>query len=319
MSSLQSHDQPRVGNHTVTRDEHIWMHDGNVIIISADNIAFRVHLGTIAHRSDIFRDLCTLPRPENMDDTMDGCPVIRLHDPASDLRYLLLVICCGKNYYYIADEPQTVPFSALASLIRMGHKYAIHDVFNDALSRLKKYYTTDFDAWMDAQGRSTLVETTPIDAITLVRLAKLTDTTEVLSVAYLICCTLAPSTLVGSLESDDLVRILQGKPEVVRMSIARIISMLRVVATSSCLSPQICTSSIHRVVQRNSMPKWMSKTTVDVVFAPLDTWFFDQLGPLEMCVRCKERLRGKDGNDRRIFWRELPTCFGLPRLESKGL
>ncbi len=38
------------------------MHDGNVIIISTDNIALRVHLRTIAHRSDIFRDLCTLPR-----------------------------------------------------------------------------------------------------------------------------------------------------------------------------------------------------------------------------------------------------------------
>ncbi len=82
---------------SIARDDQVWLQDGNVIIVSEDDVAFRVHLGTIAHRSDIFRDLFALPRSDTSHDMVEGCPAIYLQDPSTNLRHLLLVLCCGKK------------------------------------------------------------------------------------------------------------------------------------------------------------------------------------------------------------------------------
>ncbi|RDX41317.1 hypothetical protein OH76DRAFT_1364832 [Lentinus brumalis] len=120
---------------SIARDDQVWLQDGNhVIIVSEDDVAFRVHLATIAHRSDIFRDLFALPRSDTSHDMVEGCPAIRLQDSSTNLRHLLLVLS--------TTTPMTssdVSRSPLDSLVRLGHKYAVHDVLSDALGRLKKY------------------------------------------------------------------------------------------------------------------------------------------------------------------------------------
>ena len=50
------------------------------------------------------------------------------------------------SYYHENDEIIPVPCDVLCSLIRMGHEFGIQKVLDDALSRLKKYYTSDLSA-----------------------------------------------------------------------------------------------------------------------------------------------------------------------------
>ena len=80
------------------RDDEVWLSDGNIIIITSDDVAFRAHKSILAQRSKIFSDLFTLLSPIGAD-VVDGCrSVCVVPDSSDDLRPLLLVLCCGKKY-----------------------------------------------------------------------------------------------------------------------------------------------------------------------------------------------------------------------------
>ena len=79
----------------VERDTEVWMEDGN-IVIEAGNVAFKVFKGILAHRSEVFRDLFSVPSPAEVE-SMDGVPIVHLQDSAADVKYLFLVLFCGKK------------------------------------------------------------------------------------------------------------------------------------------------------------------------------------------------------------------------------
>lgn len=78
------------------RDGDVWLSDGNIIVVAQHAVAFRVHKSLLAQRSEIFRDLFSLPS-SGTEETLDGCPVVHLVDPPDDLRHLFSVLCCGKK------------------------------------------------------------------------------------------------------------------------------------------------------------------------------------------------------------------------------
>ena len=70
-----------------------WFEDGSVVLI-AGNIKFKVHRGILARHSLIFQDLLSLPPPSN-EQTIDGCPIVELHDSSDDVWYLLRAVYDG--------------------------------------------------------------------------------------------------------------------------------------------------------------------------------------------------------------------------------
>ena len=70
-----------------------WFEDGSVVLI-AQNIKFKVHRGMLARHSLIFQDLLSLPPPMDQR-TIDGCPIIELHDLPDDVWYLLRALYDG--------------------------------------------------------------------------------------------------------------------------------------------------------------------------------------------------------------------------------
>ena len=82
----------------VQTDEQVWFPDGNVVVVAANKVAFRVHKGILSLRSDIFRDLFSLANVDAATaETIEGCPVVHLTDPPEEIRHLFLVLCCGKK------------------------------------------------------------------------------------------------------------------------------------------------------------------------------------------------------------------------------
>ena len=67
----------------------------------------------------------------------------------------------------------------------MGHKYAIPKVLNDALSRLKRYYTSDLSTWSDKPRRAKHVSVSFEDYLRVIEVAYLTNTTSILPSAFL--------------------------------------------------------------------------------------------------------------------------------------
>lgn len=74
----------------VEQSKEFWLEDGN-IILQAGNVQFRVHRSILAKRSPIFADLFQIPQPDS-EPTVDGCPVVILHDSAKDIEYMLLAL-----------------------------------------------------------------------------------------------------------------------------------------------------------------------------------------------------------------------------------
>lgn len=89
------------------RYRDLWFTDGSVVLRAEDTV-FRVHMSQLSRKSAFFRDLFSLPQPAPMKsisstpkftdgdiETLDGCPVLRLHDAAEDVINLLKALYDG--------------------------------------------------------------------------------------------------------------------------------------------------------------------------------------------------------------------------------
>ena len=70
----------------------LWFDDGNIVLI-AQCMPFKVHRGFLIQRSEVFRDMCSLPEvPEGSEtqvDMMDGVPIVDMSDHWEDVSDLL--------------------------------------------------------------------------------------------------------------------------------------------------------------------------------------------------------------------------------------
>ncbi|KAJ7735564.1 hypothetical protein DFH07DRAFT_753823 [Mycena maculata] len=68
---------------SLVRSPDVWFE-----VLQAETTLFRVYRGVLAAQSPIFRDTFAIPQPPTQE-TYEGCPLVVLHDSASDLRHFL--------------------------------------------------------------------------------------------------------------------------------------------------------------------------------------------------------------------------------------
>lgn len=71
-----------------SRHEKFWLYDGSIILWVEDTL-FRVHQTVLSNSSEIFSTLFTLPQSNTDQDSIEGCPIVQLHDRAADFNDLL--------------------------------------------------------------------------------------------------------------------------------------------------------------------------------------------------------------------------------------
>ena len=69
------------------KDEEFWYEDGTIILIARE-IEFRVYKGLLAERSPVFKDMFSIPQPEDSE-MYDGCPEMVLYDAPEAVETLL--------------------------------------------------------------------------------------------------------------------------------------------------------------------------------------------------------------------------------------
>ncbi|KAH9885127.1 hypothetical protein C8Q73DRAFT_784849 [Cubamyces lactineus] len=244
------------------RDGGVWFPTGNIILVAGRQVAFRVYQGILARRSEVFRGLFELPPPPDSE-KMDGCPVVHLPDDPQDLKHFLRVIYCRRNYFYALDAVIPTAFPILSALIRMSHKYGVQDLYDTALSRLKKFYTSDFETWRDVEGRKHYVQTSPADALNVIEIARITDNPSLIPSAYLMCCSLdtivrkkrthdqmLEAPLVSELSSWDLQRVFTGKARLAQRRAAGILAIMQAAPCKDCDKADRCSMATLRTLQR---------------------------------------------------------------------
>ncbi|EJD00814.1 uncharacterized protein FOMMEDRAFT_89795 [Fomitiporia mediterranea MF3/22] len=132
-----------------SRQKDFWFEDGSVILL-ADTIAFKVHRGQLARHSDVFRDLLSIPQPQD-EASFEGCYIVELHDSPEDLWYLLKALYDGLYFRQLCASD----FGSLAAILRLSSKYFIEHLRERCISRLMIDWPCTLASWDSREVEAT--------------------------------------------------------------------------------------------------------------------------------------------------------------------
>ena len=132
---------------------------------------------------------------------MDLLPHVQI--PANDLQFILKALCerrCATFYSNFGDKwteyvwasyapvgLKPLPFHIVASFLRLGRKYDIQLLLNEAIARLTYEFPSTL-AHYDAMEDFSMIEDSSTLIYDTIRLARDSDLPSVLPSAFLICC-----------------------------------------------------------------------------------------------------------------------------------
>ncbi|OCH87259.1 hypothetical protein OBBRIDRAFT_889927 [Obba rivulosa] len=309
----ETNDSPDLSS--LQRSSEFWFSDGNIVLI-AGNTAFRVYQGLLSRQSQVFHDMFAIPQPQDAEH-IEGCPVVRLSDDASDLICVFRALLNGTNYF---PRGTRTPIATIASLIRIGHKYEMLTFRDQALKVLRELFPIELPGSFTTF--TTYLEDSPVlmdeaDTITVVNLARLTDTTSILPLALYGCCQLQQKLITGvtregrheELSRSDLLACIEGKD---RLALARGRAVNSIFVRMKCYSGfgQACSINLQNIT-RLALDY---ATLKPPIAAALDSWtgFIDyMLEHHKPCEECLSALRLREKTVRRNMWKSLPEMFNL--------
>ncbi|KAI1792548.1 hypothetical protein LXA43DRAFT_325643 [Ganoderma leucocontextum] len=288
-------------------DEEFWLEDGNIVLFSGDT-AFRIYRGLLAAQSSVFADTFTAASSK-ADETYQGCPVIHLSESPEDLRHFLRVLLPKSHRIFVSDGSQTdVSFEQIFAVVRLSHKYQVDDIFQQAMSLLKKYYTTRPDCL-----EKTLPFTTT-HAIGAANLAVLTETPVILPSALFHCASLGPSVLDGWTRDDgsvehlshtDVRRALGARDRLIKESFYGLKEIFGGAPSVHCSNAATCRNQLREILLR-------AMDLGDLAFEPagiFEPWNLSEIKSL--CTACSKEVRERQDVVVSKLWRNLPGFFGL--------
>ncbi|KAI0091090.1 hypothetical protein BDY19DRAFT_933662 [Irpex rosettiformis] len=167
----------------------LWFEDGNVVLV-AENTGFRVYRGILARDSEVFRDMFLLPQPSSLpvEDTYEGCPLVRLADDNADevAKALTILFDGGRSF---SQQNQRVDLATVVAALRIGTKYGLDTILQEALRRISTCYPADLHA---LQKHPPCSSTCPIiwnteDPIAVFHLARQLDLDRLIPAALYKC------------------------------------------------------------------------------------------------------------------------------------
>ncbi|KAF7315165.1 BTB domain-containing protein [Mycena indigotica] len=123
---------------STTRSD-IWHSDGS-LVLQAGTTLFRVHWSVLSTHSTVFKDMHSTPQPNLSGPTVEGCPVVELHDDPLDLENVLRVL-----YDPTIFLQQEHKFVLVASLVRLGRKYNFRTLWKAGVGILETAIPTTLD------------------------------------------------------------------------------------------------------------------------------------------------------------------------------
>ncbi|KAJ7436731.1 hypothetical protein FB451DRAFT_187047 [Mycena latifolia] len=293
----------------------IWMPYGD-IILQAESTQFRVNRDILAHQSSVFRDMFSVPQPQN-EPTFEGCPIVHVSDAAKDWEMFLHVLY--NPFPSISKVKQ--PFPALASMLRLGRKYEIQAAKDDVVARIHSEFPADFAAWKEL-GHDGLTHIDDGNGIYIQLLNLVYECGIYTSIPVLGLCCLNMhrlEVLFTGLECEDgsLVTIASdGIKLTMALALERILLFQResmawlnddvVVPHTSCSSQTQCE---EQKILLNHTVTWREPTELDFTYT-LDPWEEEWSGKL--CDACEEAAKASYETSRQKGWDLLPSFFGLP-------
>ncbi|KAF8178666.1 hypothetical protein K438DRAFT_1604819 [Mycena galopus ATCC 62051] len=306
----------RAENASITRSK-IWHKDGSVVL-QAQNIQFRVHWGVLSLHSSFFRDMQDLPQPPQESDNVDGCPVIEVSDSAVDVEYLLNAL-----YNPLFSSEKVLDFGVLASLVRLGRKYAFTNLLNTAVELLASENPRDFETYRILAGSDydlpgthsfSRISNYPGVYFDIITLARENDLFAILPCAYYRAITLGYDQVIidvlfdslrrndgtyATLSPVDQRRCVLGRAKLLKAQFAPSYTFGSLRADSKCINDRKCT------IRKKDLLRDLLLTG--------QVWALGMLPRVTSeCSNCDLEFRQAMAAGRQKIWEELPSFFDLP-------
>ncbi|KAJ6614126.1 hypothetical protein B0H10DRAFT_1754839, partial [Mycena sp. CBHHK59/15] len=163
----------------------------DVMILHAGNHIFHVFAAILKEKSSVFADMFSFPQSESGTEvkTMEGTPVVRLHDDLGELEVFLKAIF-DSNFFM--PPPALVTLADIVGILRLAHKYDVHFLWCRALQHLERYYPTTLAAYINDTVPLTNIKfgfTSPLtNHLTIVEVATEVGALWLLPTAYYVVC-----------------------------------------------------------------------------------------------------------------------------------
>ncbi|KAH8101960.1 hypothetical protein BXZ70DRAFT_1007189 [Cristinia sonorae] len=293
----------------------LWFDDGNVVLV-AEGTAFCVHRGVLSSKSDIFRDMFSIPQPLD-EETYEGHSVVHLADLKADVYHMLAALYNGREYYHYRKR---LPFNVVSALLQMGTKYEIDDLRSEGISRLRTHLPNNLCPTFHHSFESppnvwdNTIELSAAHIIAVINLARKLDLHDLLPVAFYFCANLPTDIILDGykdshgthwkLSSEDLKRCFNGRLMLQLHGWDQYRVVLRGVPSPFCDGGTQCRNAL--ATKGRSVWTSVSPTNVDAL-RPLDF-----LGHWGLCKPCKLHFN----QEREHVFNELPSIFQLEDIVS---
>ncbi|KAJ7182413.1 hypothetical protein C8R43DRAFT_1116056 [Mycena crocata] len=298
----------------LTRVPELWFEDDN-LILRAENTLFRVSKGMLAARSSVFRDMLSFPQTES-EETVDECPVVRLHDSVADVTVFLRAIFDSS---FFEPPPAKTDLAAITGILRLSHKYDVQYLRRRALLHLDTGYPTSLGVY-EVSGSETFSSDGLDDSLLTIQCASEVGATWVLPTAFYFLCY---SDMRDILNAPTWGRLSGVDQETTIVSYTRqrtacppVLPFLRIPFTEGCTDLDRC--SAYRALYLEDVGSWN-------ISDPLGS--YKDWTPFEtkICSYCLVQSEEYHKRARKKLWDGLPSIYGLPswdvleRLKQESL
>ncbi|KAI0720783.1 hypothetical protein C8T65DRAFT_567022 [Cerioporus squamosus] len=290
-------------------DKEFWMEKGNLVLLTR-RVAFKVYRGLLAMQSPVFSDMFSAA-DAGTSSKLEGCPVVEMQDSPEDLRHLLRVVLPNRHrMLYTLHPEKAFTFHQLSSLVRLGHKYQIDDVQNQALVALQKYFAPC--TFEELERANIVMSCNTRRGIELIHLSRLTNTQSMLPIAFYFCVAIGSRVVDGwrredrtvqHLSPEDLKRCFEGYAQMGLKRDPMTNRIFDVGPSSDCKHPATCSAKLleRYLARRASVTRLITGNTDEIKrdFRP------------HICNACAKMLEERGVAERRALWDKLPTIFQL--------
>jgi len=292
-----------------------WKEDGN-IVLAVEGKHFRVHRSVLSSYSEIFNDMFACPHSNEAEtEFIEGCPVIHLHDSAAEIQIVLKALY-DRSYMFSHDEP--MPFPVLAAFLRLGKKYTIRQLFEEAKSRLPtSQLALSYASTMSSHGYNNLfprVSENDLWNFRIMNVAREVGLLSIVTLTALFCCISCPVTyIVDGYECEGSICSLSAPNQ--RSCILGLAELMGAGHLTQCLTaPARLCNRRHDY----SNPCIVGLHTAWVSFRnhgrPFIGWMSDW--DRGLCAVCRADLSKAYGEQRLALWTQLPVTLGFGSWEE---
>ncbi|KAI0776588.1 hypothetical protein BD413DRAFT_602162 [Trametes elegans] len=318
----------------VERSRDYWFNDGNIVLIVRD-IAYKIHKSVLSRHSEVFRDLFSAPSTA-ADAYFDGCPALCLSESPEDVGNFLKALYDSTRDPTLFQHDKRLPFSTVAGLYELAHKYHVETLMEEMVLRLKTCFTNDLKDWDalehattgDSEGkrhtiiRSPSLEVSSVtDAIRAVNLVRLANVPTMLPTAVYLTNFHRADTLLGGiaraggtardvLSRADLAVCLDARVLFAHWTHTKLAWITAGRVASACRTPEGCTAALVRLSDKVRR-QFAAPKRAHYALDPFANVVKDMSIEFGVCKKCGAALRTRAVDERRVMWASLPGDLGL--------